>query len=181
MKLKIRYENEVQEIDICTEEMWTWLNLSETCEEPLSEVEKNSRIQEVFDREFNRPDYNNWQTYNRHTDYGAIPGKLNGHRGHAVSEEDESDDGGNLELFPDTAAMDALMEKLASEDLKTEIRERMKPDQAEMIIAVYLDGERKQEYAARLGIKLDNLDHKLRRAEKNFKKFFQKRQNWPFP
>ena len=158
MKLKIRYENEVQEIDICTEEMWTWLNLSETCEEPLSEAEKNCRIQEVFDREFNRPDYNNWQSHDRRTEYAAS--------------------GENLDLIPDTAAMDALMDKLSVEELKTEIRKRMKPKQAELIISIYFDEVQTKDYAAGLGIKLDNLDHRLRRAEKNFFKIFLKNVNF---
>lgn len=66
MKLKIRYENEFQTIELdaeATEKMWVSLSLEG---EGLSQEERERRIQEAVDETFNRPEYNCWHQYDRH-------------------------------------------------------------------------------------------------------------------
>lgn len=46
------------------------------------------------------------------------------------------------------------------------------PHQAELLIAVHIEGVPKQEYAARLGITPSAVSHRLKTAEKNFRKIF---------
>ena len=59
MKLKVRYEESVQTINLdaeATEELWVSLSL-EGCD--LTQEEKERLIQEEWEKQFNRPDYNN--------------------------------------------------------------------------------------------------------------------------
>lgn len=76
MKLKIRYENGYQTIELdekSTQEMWVSFGFED--EEP-EQGEKERRIQEAFDKRFNRPEYNNWHKFDRHRGYSkAQPGK----------------------------------------------------------------------------------------------------------
>lgn len=60
MKLKIRYENEIQTIELdtkATEEMWVSLSLEG---EGLSQKEREELIQKEWNEQFNKDDYNNW-------------------------------------------------------------------------------------------------------------------------
>lgn len=65
MKIKIRYENEYQTIEVENVELEKWLNISISEEENQDDYEK--RIQEEIEVKFNRPDYNNWRRHNRHS------------------------------------------------------------------------------------------------------------------
>ena len=67
MKLKIRYENEFQTIELdakATDEMWVSLSLD--CDDNMTQEEKEQAIQNAWDKQYNRPDYNNWHKFNRH-------------------------------------------------------------------------------------------------------------------
>lgn len=66
MKLKIRYENEIQTIELdakATEEMWVSLSLEG---EGLSQKEREELIQKEWNEQFNKDDYYNWHKFNRH-------------------------------------------------------------------------------------------------------------------
>ena len=54
------------------------------------------------------------------------------------------------------------------------IREILKPDAAEMVIAIVLDGMTVGEYAASIGEDANNVSHRYRRAIKKLKKVFSK-------
>ena len=77
MILRIRYENEVRSIELdaeATEGLWVSLDL-ETDEE-ITQPEREKRIQDAFDEQFNRPEYNNYHKFYRHRGYSkAKPGK----------------------------------------------------------------------------------------------------------
>ena len=60
MKIKIRYENEYQTLEVENMELEKWLNISISEEESQEDYEK--RIQDVIEKRFNRPDYNSWQS-----------------------------------------------------------------------------------------------------------------------
>lgn len=58
MKIKMRYENKYQTLEVETVEMEKWLNISISEDESQEDYEK--RIQEEIDATYNRPDYNSW-------------------------------------------------------------------------------------------------------------------------
>lgn len=60
MKLKIKYENKWQEVEVDINELRACLNVSLITEK---------EIQEEFNRKFNNPDYNNWHQMTRHRGY----------------------------------------------------------------------------------------------------------------
>ena len=65
MKIKIRYENEYQTLEVENMELEKWLNISISEEQSQEDYEK--RIQDVIEERFNRPDYNSWHKHDRHT------------------------------------------------------------------------------------------------------------------
>lgn len=65
MKLKIRYENTFQEIEVELREMEGWLDISVESDEPIDDREKC--VQETVDILLNRPDYNDWHKMDRHS------------------------------------------------------------------------------------------------------------------
>lgn len=172
MKLKVRYENEYQTIELTTEaaeQLWVSLSLDDEC---LSEAEKEQRIQEVWEQRFNRPDYNCWHRETRHIDPTPKARKLNGKRGYVGPDDDD--------VF-DVMENLAVTEEQPNEDfrgdeemLRERIRSAMKPDYAEMLIAIHLDGMKPGEYAAMMGERPNTLNHRLQRAEKKLRELIMK-------
>jgi len=175
MKLKIRYENEVQVLDLNreeTEELWVSLSIEG---EPESEEEKEKLIQDAFDTGYNKPDYNNWHKFNRHRGYSkARPG------------EDEGDEyAGDEPLMSEVAdeqifCRDELSRREREEydDVCRTVREACgsKVAWADMFIAIRIDGMSVNEYAAQIGANPSNISHKLERATQKIKKFLENRQ-----
>lgn len=73
MKIKIRYENEYQTLEVENMELEKWLNISISEEESQEDYEK--RIQEEIEERFNRPDYNNWHKHDRHAGVAKMKNK----------------------------------------------------------------------------------------------------------
>lgn len=146
LELKVRYENGYQTIsldDAATEELWVTLSVED---EDLGKDEKS--IQEAFEKQFNRPDYNNWHTFDRHSDYNVdVSGE------HFLSP-----------FYNPEEELDAE-ERYAS--VCRLIRECLKPEWAELVIAVNIDGENIRDYADRIGESENNLSQKRKRAKKN--------------
>ena len=170
MKLKIRYDDTIQTLDLdaeATQQLWVSLSLQN---EELTNSEKEKRIQEAFDEKFNRPEYNNWHKETRHIGLSkAKPGK--------DEDEDDVDSSEPLmsEVFDDRIFRRDELERKKREDYEDwcdRIRAAMKPDYAEMIIAIHLDGMEPCEYAESIGEKPNTLNHRLQRAEKKFKEIF---------
>lgn len=174
MKLRVRYDESVQTIVLdaeATEEMWVSLSLEG---EGLSQEEKEQMIQEAFDVQYNRPDYNNWHKFWRHHgESKAAPG----------DEEDEVD---TSEPLMDEVADDRVFRR---DELDREhrgdyeavcqlVREACgkKSDWAEMFIAVRIDGISVNDYAEQIGADASNISHKLERATQKIKKFLSNRQ-----
>lgn len=174
MKLKIRYENEYQTITLdaeTTEELWVSLSLES---EGLSQEEREKLIQEEWEKQFNRPDYNCWHKFWRHHgESKAKPG----------DEEDEVD---TSEPLMDEVTDDRIFRK---DELGREERESYeaicqlvreacgkKADWAEMFIAIRIDGLSINDYADQIGADSSNISHKLDRAAKKIEKFMQNRQ-----
>ena len=164
MKLKIRYENAYQVIELTeedTDKLWVSLSLEG---EELSQDEKEQRIQEAWEKRFNRPDYNCWHRHTRHTDPTPKARRQNGTRGYIAPDEDD-----DFDVMGQLAVSDFRSEQEIRDDealLREHIRSVLKPDYAEMIIAIHLDGMTSGEYAALIGEKPNTLNHRLQRAEK---------------
>ena len=149
MKIKIRYENEYQTLEVENMELEKWLNISISEEESQEDYEK--RIQDVIEERFNRPDYNSWHKHDRHTGNAKMKNKegvieVNTEEAIMVKAIDQS-------VF--TRDIDGLEERMDHEwqykHYCSHIREILKPDAAEMVIAIVLDGMTVGEYAASIG------------------------------
>jgi len=154
--------------------------LTEAKPEKRGEVKRCETVQEVFDL-MNKREYNNWRQHNRHWDANAVPSRIDGKRGKAVRMEEQPEPGDEgskipnyVDAFPDFTDEEHREHQYDYENCCNRIRGAMKPDYAEMIIAIHLDGLKPGEYAESIGEKLNTLNHRLQRAEKKFKELFPK-------
>ena len=158
MELKVRYDNGYQTIsldDAATENLWVILSVED---EDLGKDEES--IQEAFEKQFNRPDYNNLHKLERHKDYNTdVSGEYVMSSSYNPYEELETEENYN--------------------EICRHIRECLKPEWAELFIAVRIDGESIRDYADRIGESENNLTKKLERAEKKLKKIFSKTSDFP--
>ena len=176
MKLKIRYDNAYQTLELDakeTEQLWISLDLDG---EGLTQQEREELIQKTWEERFNRPEYNNWHKHSRHRgESKAKPGK-----------DETEDDVDTSEPLMNEVADDRIFRQ---DDLSREewesyeaicswIREVLakKPNWAEAFIAVRMDGMTVNEYATATGQNAYNVSKYLTRAEKILKENFGKRQ-----
>ena len=178
MKLKIRYDWRVQIIELGTEEtekLWVSLSLEG---EDLSQEEREKKIQDAFDLEFNEEEYKNWRRSSRHKGYTkALFGK------DGCGDENGPD---SFEPLMDEVLDDRIFRKHEIEQIEKETYENLcewirkvlikKPEWAGAFIAVYLDGETIRAYSARLGVDENNITQKLKRAKKKLRENYQNRQ-----
>lgn len=174
MKLKIRYENEFQTIELdakATEQMWVTLSIESDSD--VTQEEKEQLIQEEWDKQFNRPEYNVYHRETRHIDPTPKRKKMNGRAGYICAEDDDK----SFDI------MDYLNTYDPTEDYEKDfeyeaccerIRVAVKPKQADMLIAIILDGMTVAEYAEKIGDEPNNVSHRYRRALNNLKKSFEK-------
>ena len=178
MKLKIRYDWRVQTIELDTEEtekLWVSLSLEG---EDLSQEEREKKIQDAFDLEFNEEERKNWRKSSRHKGYTkALFGK------DGCGDENGPD---SFEPLMDEVLDDRIFRKHEIEQIEKEIYENLcewirkvlikKPEWADAFIAVYLDGETIRAYSARMGVDENNITQKLKRAKKKLRENYQNRQ-----
>lgn len=145
-----------------------WLSIEVVEDESAEDLER--RIQKEFDEQYNKAEYNNWRKFDRHRGYS---------KARPAEDRDECD---TAEPLMEEATDDRIFrrdeikrqQQWDYEDCCDRIRKALKPDYAEMIIAIHLDGMSPSEYAALLGEKPNTLRHRLQRAEKKFKEIFTK-------
>ena len=172
MKIKIRYENEYQTLEVENMELEKWLNIFISEEESQEDYEK--RIQDVIEERFNRPDYNNWHKYDRHIGVAKMKNK----EGVVEVNTEEAIMAKTADKFVFTRDIAALVEWIDNE-WKYEhycdyLRSILKPDAADMVIAIALDDLTVSEYAERIDDEPNNVSHRYRRAINKLKKFFSK-------
>lgn len=171
MKLKIRYENEYQTIELdakATDEMW--VSLSIDCDEDMTQEEKEQFIQDAWDEQYNKPEYNSWHKYDRHTGNAYMKSK-----------------DGTVEVNTEEAIMfraadksafnfsiDGVHNQLEYEECCETLRSLLKPAAADMVIAIALDGYTVGEYAASIDEDANNVSHRYRSAINKLKKVFSK-------
>lgn len=166
MKLRIRYDETVQTIDLDTEatqQLWVSLSLEGEC---LSDSDKEKLLQEAFDVKFNRPEYNSWHKFDRHRGYSKAQ----------ASNDSDEEDATTSEPLMDEVADDRIFRKDQLDRDERESYEAIcdwvrkvltrKPEWADAFIAVRMDGESIRKYAARIGADENNITQKLKRAEK---------------
>lgn len=172
--MRVRYEDEVREVYLDADDrkrLWTVLSLGD--DDGLSDGEKETRIQEAFDERYNKPDYNNWHKFDRHTaclpenpeggdvecDFGkTLIGKVADDRPFYASETERDQ---MLEYEDDCALVRRALAK--------------RPAWADAYIAVRMQGVPVKEYAARVGRKASAISRLLKSAEKKIREAWEKR------
>ena len=172
MKIRVIYENRFQYLELdaaAADQLWVSLSLGSSA--GLSDEEKRKQLQSAFDEQFNRPDYNNWHQLDRHR------GKSKATSEDGVDEWDTSEPLMSEVIDDRVFRKDEIMreQKWEDEEVRARIRAALKPDYAEMIIAIHLDGMSCIEYAASIGQKPNTVNHRLQRAEKKLREIFEKR------
>lgn len=168
MKIKIMYENKPTYLEVTDEDCTLMISID--YEDRLSSSEDKDEVkprsmQEIMDERFNKPDYNNWHKFDRHR---GMPKK----QFRKVDEPEAESDG--MENIADTSYEKTRQQQDEYECLCEVIRKTLKPKQAELIIAVILDGVSVTDYAAQEGVSVSAISHRLETAKKNFKKVFPK-------
>lgn len=161
MKLKIRYENKYQTVEVNSEEMW--ISLSLESEENLTQEEKETMIQEAFEERFNKPEYNNWHKFNRHR--GNLKKQFR-------KDDEDAGESDGIDTVADNSQDEERSRKYDYEVLCQQIRKVLKSEYADVIIAVCLDDMTSEEYAQRNGLKRDAVYKRLQRAKKKMREIF---------
>ena len=154
MKVVIRYETERVTFNLSDEEarqMGCCVNIDL---ESIPENERQSKLQEACDEQFNRPDYNNWHKFWRHQgDSKAQP-------------DDEGEEIESSEPLMSEVADDRIFRKDEIERDRKEsydaicqwIRKILKPDVAEAFIATKIDGVTIRDYVTETAKPGDNIE-----------------------
>ena len=168
MKIKIRYENEYQTLEVENVELERWLNIS--ISENESQEDYEQRIQDVIEERFNRPDYNNWHKHDRHTGNAYMKSK----DGTVEVNTEEAIMYRAADKSAFNSSIDGVHNQLEYEECCETLRSLLKPAVADMVIAIALDGYTVGEYAAEIGEDANTVSHRYRRAINKLKKVFSK-------
>ena len=168
MKIKMRYEDEYQTLEVETKEIKKWLNNS--ISEVESEEDYDKRIQEEIEVRYNRPDYNSWHKHDRHTGNAYMKSK----DGTVEVNTEEAIMYRAADKSAFNSSIDGVHNQLEYEECCETLRSLLKPAVADMVIAIVLDGYTVGEYAASIGEDANNVSHRYRRAIKKLKKVFSK-------
>ena len=170
MKIKIRYENQITTIDVPEEDCA--VTIQTDYEMRLAEATDKAAVaprtmQEIMD-ELNHADYNSWHRYNRHQDKLGLQKRLNGKRTFCISPDEKG--GEESELYPDFSDEEDRAKNEDYEAVCQFIRSVLKPANADLVIAVVLDGMTVRAYAQMTGDNENNVSHRLKYSEKLLKK-----------
>ena len=168
MKIKIRYENEYQTLEVETMELERWLNIAISEDESQEDYEK--RIQEEIEVQFNRPDYNSWHKHNRHM--GNV--KIKNKEGEVEVNTEEAIMAKAKDTSASFKSINDVETKLEYEECCELLHKLLKPSAADMVIAIAIDGYSVGEYAESIGEEANNVSHRYRRAINKLKKVFEK-------
>lgn len=166
MKIKIQFENKVTYLEVPDEDCTVMID-ADYQDRLLTAEDKDTvvrrPIQEIMDERFNRPDYNNWRKFDRHR---GEPKKK-------FRKDDENEDALDImDTFGENTDEDDRNRLLEYSDICDRLRSSLKPKQAELLIAIYLDDIKVSEYAKLKGVTVSAISHQLETAKKNLKKIF---------
>ncbi|BAH07414.1 hypothetical protein CKR_2363 [Clostridium kluyveri NBRC 12016] len=173
MKIRIMYDNKPTYLEVPDEDCTVMIDMDYedrlSCAEDKETVTRRSP-QEIMDERFNKPEYNNWHKFDRHRGMPKKP----------FRKDDESEDAtDHMDYFPDNTDEVARDKKEEYEYICEIIRKNLKEKQAELLIAIFLDGVSVTEYAEREGVSKSAISHRLDTAKKNFKKVFPESSTFP--
>lgn len=155
MKIKMRYDNTYQTLEVDAEKMWVSLSLEAGTN--ITQEEKEQLIQDKVEEIYNKPEYNSWH-------------KLDRHRGKPKrsfrKDDEEADNSDGLDIIPDYSDEERRERKENYEEVCQKLRSLLKPEYADVIISVVLDGNTPEEYAAEIGVHRDTVYKRLQRAKK---------------
>ena len=175
MKITMKYDQGIRKTEVVT------LEVPEKELEKMVELDYQLRLESVecgeliekrtpqeIIEEWNRCEYNSWQRQKRRQ----------------VSFQKMDDDGCEIDMtdtFADYSQEEDRKRQDEYEEICQKIRKILKPEQADMIIAICLDGMAVKDYSEKLDDKLDNVYKKLRRSKNKLKIIFKKRPISPSP
>jgi hypothetical protein len=185
MRIRILYDNKHTYLEVPDEDCTVMI--ATDYEDRLSaaedeEIVTQRSMQEIIDERFNKPDYNNWHKFDRHSAAITAPKRLNGIKGHIKADDDnesKKNKRNTIELYPDYSDEETWEKQKEYENVCAIIRKTLKAKQAELIIAIYLDGVSVTEYAEREGVSVSAISHRLDTAKKSFKRVFPKSSTFP--
>lgn len=166
MKIKIRYENEYQTLEVENMELEKWLNISISEEESQEDYEK--RIQDVIEERFNRPDYNSWHKHDRHTGNAYMKSK----DGTVEVNTEEAIMFRAADKSAFSSSIDGVHNQLEYEECCETLRSLLKTAVADMVIAIVLDGLTVSEYAERIDDRTKQCKSSLQKSNQQVKKSF---------
>lgn len=161
MKIKMRYDNTYQTLEVDADEMWVSLSLESGAS--FTQEEKEQLIQNEVEERYNKPEYNNWHKMDRHRGDPKRPFR---------KDDDEPDNSDGLDLIPDYSDEERRERKEDYDAVCQKLRTLLKSEYAEVIIAVVLDGKTPEEYAAETGLHKDAIYKRLQRAKKKCAKIW---------
>ena len=173
MLLKVRYEDKITGLEITCKDVEKLIVLF-SIDKKLGQIEKEKQIQEAFNVNFNRSEYNNWHKFNRHRcNFFYID-----------TDEDDStsfdesiyNNVSNKLIFSKTSKEIDFIESYNYVNQLIHFILLKKIDWAEAFIAVRIKGYSINHYASLVGQSPNNITQKIKRATKKIKKFLENRQ-----
>lgn len=161
MKLKVRYDNQIQSIELDAKsmsELWVSLSLGEN--DGLTQEDKEVLIQQAFDEQYNRPEYNSWHKFNRHRGEVKKPFR---------KDDELADNSDGIEYIADNTDTENRDRQYEYEAVCQHLCEILKPEYADVLIAVVLDGMTPEEYAHDKKLKRDTVYKRLQRAKEKYR------------
>lgn len=166
----MRYEDKFQKLEVDAVDAGKWVNICvDDCE---SQEDFEKQVQEQVDKQFNKPEYNIYHRETRHLGDAMFRNK----EGVVEVNTDEAlirkvtDDS----IF--TKDLDELEYRMEGEyqdkRCRDFIRSHLTSVQADMVIAIALEGKTASEYARLIDDEPNNVSHRYRRALKKLKKYF---------
>ena len=173
MKIKILYDNKPTYLEVADEDCTVLIDAD--YEDRLYSAEEKETVsrrsvQEIMDERFNKPDYNNWHKFDRHRGQPKKQFLKDG------EEEDKTD---GIDTVPDKSDEEFRNRQYDYEYICEIIRNNLKAKQADLLIAIVLDGISVSEYAKHEGVTVSAISHRMETAIKNFKKVFPKSSTFP--
>ena len=132
------------------------------------EVIKRRTPQEIFD-EMNREERNSWQTLNRHQHQFSVKSALENEGGVECHTMDRFSDTSQIEMLESWADYEAICQLIRHSSLTSK--------QADLIIAICLDGMRVNDYAKKLNENPKNISKRYVRAKTHLKKKYSEIRN----
>ncbi|WP_413523329.1 hypothetical protein [Lactococcus raffinolactis] len=161
MKIKLRYENKFQTIELSVNEACKWLNIDVSNDKEVFEIDIQNKVQKWIDETFNKPEYN---IYHRETRYIGVPKKP------FRKDEDNQFLGDIMDTFADNSQMIEYNNKEEFIAIKHWLESFLKPEEVEMFMTIEIEGISIKDYAVLKDVKPNTMTKRLIRLKNKIKK-----------